>query len=171
MNFDVEKTIAILTSTPRAIEGLVGSFADGASDPEDWQPFDVLGHLIHGEKTDWIPRARIILEHGENVTFEAFDRFAQFEDSKGKALSELLSEFERLRAANLETLRSWHLTEKQLELRAMHPELGPVTLRQLLATWAVHDLTHIRQIVASMAKRYEDEVGPWREYLSILKES
>jgi len=135
----------------------------------DWQPYDVIGHLIHGEHTDWIPRARIILELGENRTFVPFDRFAQFENSKGKSVAQLLDEFAKQREASLDTLRSWNLTEEQLDLVGMHPELGTVTLRQLLATWVVHDLTHIRQIVAAMAKRYDAEVGPWKGYLSILK--
>ena len=132
-------------------------------------PFDIVGHLIHGEETDWIPRARIILEHGDKQTFVPFDRFAQFENSKGKSLTQLLDEFAKLRAENLDTLRSWSLTDAQLDLEGMHPELGRVTLRQLLATWVVHDLNHVRQIVTAMAKRYEGEVGVWKEYLSILK--
>jgi hypothetical protein len=134
-----------------------------------WEPFDVVGHLIHGEETDWIPRARIILEQGENRTFIPFDRFAQFERSKGKSLANLLDEFEKLRAENIDTLRSWNLTEEHLDLEGIHPELGTVTLRQLLATWVVHDLNHIRQIVTAMAGKYSGEVGVWKEYLSILK--
>ena len=170
MNFNLEKTIAILSATPDTVDGLVRSFGDEASDPENWQPFDVVGHLIHGEKTDWIPRPRTILEQGENRTFVPFDRFAEFEDSKGKSVVELLSEFARLRALNLDILREWNLTGEQLDLRGMHPELGEVTLRQLIASWVVHDLTHIRQIGSAMAKLYTDEVGPWREYLSILND-
>ena len=141
----------------------------GEETKAEWQPYDVVGHLIHGEETDWIPRARIILEQGEDRTFVPFDRFAQFERSEGKSLDELLDEFAALRAENLETLRAWNLTSAQLDLRGMHPELGESTLRQLLATWVVHDLNHIRQIVTAMAGRYGGEVGPWREYLSILK--
>jgi hypothetical protein len=124
--------------------------------------------LIHGEETDWIPRARIILQQGENRTFVPFDRFAQHERSKGKSLAQLLDEFAELRRENLDTLRSWSLTDTQLDLEGIHPELGRVTLRQLLGTWVVHDLNHIRQITTVMAKRYEEEVGPWKEYLSIL---
>jgi hypothetical protein len=135
-----------------------------------WVPFDVVGHLIHGEETDWIPRARIILAQGEERTFVPFDRFAQFEKSKGRSMTQLLDEFGRLRAENLDILRSWNLSEEQLDLRGVHPELGPVTLRHLLATWVVHDLNHIRQIVVEMAHRYDSEVGPWREYLSILEQ-
>ncbi|MEP7149559.1 MAG: DinB family protein [Acidobacteriota bacterium] len=133
-------------------------------------PYDVIGHLIHGEKTDWIPRARIILEQGEHRSFVAFDRFAQFENSKGKSLTELLDEFARLRTENVDTLRVWNLTDEQLvDLEGLHQELGRVTLRQLLATWVVHDLNHVRQIVTVMARRYDTEVGVWKEYLSILK--
>jgi len=144
-------------------------WTSGARDSEEWSPFDIVGHLIHGEQTDWIPRARIILEQGADPTFVPFDRFAQFENSKGKSLTQLLDEFARLRTENLDTLRSWNLTDEQLDLEGNHPELGRVTLRQLIATWLVHDLTHIRQLVTVMAKRYEQEVGGWREYLAILK--
>jgi hypothetical protein len=135
----------------------------------EWQPYDIVGHLIHAELTDWIPRARIILDQSADPTFVPFDRFAQFENSKGKSLVQLLDEFTKLRAENLDTLRSWNLTDELLELEGNHPELGRVKLRELLATWLVHDLTHIRQIVTVMAKRYELAVGVWKEYLSILK--
>ena len=178
MNFDIEHSIEILSSTPGTLRSLLGGLSEvwtapAGQNPGDegakaWQPFDVLGHLIHGEETDWIPRARIILEMDENKTFVPFDRFAQFEKSKGKSLEDLLNEFQRLRGANLETLRSWALTNSDLDLEGMHPELGRVTLRQLLATWVVHDLNHIRQIVTAMARNYETEVGVWKAYLSIL---
>lgn len=173
MKFTIERLVSILLATPQTIRVLLSGEAVTSPDESDsstteWRPFDVVGHLIHGEVTDWVPRARIILEQGENRTFEPFDRFAQFELSKGKSLAELLDEFDRLRTANIETLRSWELTDEQLALEGMHPELGPVTLRQLIATWAVHDLNHIRQIATAMAKRYDAEVGPWREYLGIL---
>jgi hypothetical protein len=169
MQTHVSNIVEILATTPQTVRALLaGGTANTDSSTTEWQPFDVLGHLIHGEVTDWVPRARIILEQGENRTFEPFDRFAQFDLSKGKSLSELLDEFERLRTENIETLRSWELTDEQLALEGMHPELGQVTLRQLLATWAVHDLNHIRQIATAMAKRYETEVGPWKQYLGIL---
>jgi hypothetical protein len=148
---------------------LSGEWTSAAGDSSEWAPFDVVGHLIHGEKTDWIPRARIILEQGDNLTFVPFDRFAQVENSIGKSITQLLDEFGKLRGENLETLRSWDLTPDQLDLEGVHPELGRVTLRQLLATWVVHDLNHIRQIVTAMAKRYDGEVGVWKDYLSILK--
>jgi hypothetical protein len=129
---------------------------------------DVVGHLINGEETDWVPRARIILEQGEAQPFEPFDRFAQFGRFAGWSLEQLLDRFAELRQANLDVVRGWRLTEAQLALKGRHPELGPVTLRELLATWAVHDLNHLAQISRVLAKRYTDEVGPWRAYLSVL---
>jgi len=148
--------------------GLAGECADSGGDEADWGPFDVLGHLIFGEETDWIPRARIILEHGDSRPFVPFDRFAQFEKFKGRSMDELLGMFEEARAANVETLREMGITAKQLELRGMHPELGPVTLGQLLATWVVHDLDHVAQVAEGMARPYEAAVGPWKAYLPIL---
>lgn len=174
MKFEVENAIEVLSATPGTLRVLLGGLSDGwassSSNSEDsWQAFDAVGHLIHGEETDWIPRARIILEQGGNRTFVPFDRFAQFEKSKGKTLSDLLAAFEAAREKSLSELRSWNLTGEHLELKGMHPELGEVSLSQLLATWVVHDLNHVRQIVTSMAKQYYTEVGPWKEYLSILK--
>jgi hypothetical protein len=134
-----------------------------------WSPFDVIGHLIHGEKTDWIIRAKIILADGPIKEFESFDRFAQFENSKGKTLNQLLDEFEMLRVQNLEQLRSMNISIKDLSLEGTHPQFGKVTLKELLATWATHDLGHIAQISRVMAKQYKAEVGPWIEYLGILK--
>jgi hypothetical protein len=127
-----------------------------------------VGHLIHGERTDWIPRARTVLEQGANRRFTPYDRFAQFRESKGKTLGELLDEFERLRGRNLETLAAWQLTESQFALEGQHPELGAVTLRQLLASWVVHDLGHIAQCARVMAKQYREAIGPWAEYLPIV---
>lgn len=172
MHFDLEQAIQVLERTPAALRSLLADlpaeWIQGYEGPETWSPFDVVGHLIHGEQTDWIPRARIILEHRESRTFEPFDRFAQFEASQGKTLGDLLGEFERLRAENLETLRGLDLSPDDLARKGRHPELGTVTLRQLLATWVVHDLGHITQIARAMATQYGDEVGPWRAYLSIL---
>ena len=125
--------------------------------------------MIHGEETDWIPRAEIILGQGENPTFEPFDRFAQFEKSKGETLNDLIEIFTRLRSKNLEILRQMNLTEEKLKLKGIHPELGEVTLEQLLATWVVHDLTHIKQIVTVLAGKYAENVGVWKQYLSILQ--
>lgn len=173
MKFQVEQAVEILSRTPVVLDSLLENLSDEwinkEENRENWGPFDIVGHFIHGEETDWIPRAEIILAQGENPIFEPFDRFAQFEKSQGKTLGELLAAFARLRRESLETLRSWNLTDEQLNLKGIHPELGKVTLRQLLATWVVHDLTHIRQIVTVLAKEYSENVGAWKEYLSILK--
>ena len=189
MRFSVEKSIEVLSATPGTLRSLLAGLsndwtgtlpsdadasAEGNRTPQSdtpnraWDAFDVVGHLIHGEETDWIPRARIILEQGDDRTFVPFDRFAQFEKSRGRSLTDLLSEFERLRRANIDELHGWELTDAQLDLEGTHPELGRVTLRQLVATWVVHDLNHVRQIATAMAKKYDGEVGPWKEYLSIL---
>ena len=172
MTFDLAETIQLLSSTPDALRSLLQSlpedWARTSDEPGSWAPFDVIGHLLHGEETDWLPRAEIILAQAENTTFVPFDRFIQFESSKGKTLTELLDQFSLLRRRNLETMRSWQLSEAQLDLPGVHPELGPVNLRQLLATWAVHDLNHLRQIIVAIAKHYEHAVGPWKQYLSIL---
>ena len=173
MDFEIDKAIEVLSRTPRVVRQLVEGISDewtrGDSEKDSWNPFDIVGHFIHGEKTDWIPRARIILAQGENLEFVPFDRFAQFEDSKEKSLVELLDLFAKLRDENLQSLAEMDLTEERLELKGMHPELGEVTLRQLLSTWVVHDLNHIRQIVTVMASNYVGNVGPWRDYLSILQ--
>ena len=172
MNFQIEKAVEILSQTPytlsRMLDGLSSEWTQSFGDTENWSPYDVIGHLIHGEENDWIPRAEIILAQGDDRTFVPFDRLAQFKKSKGKTLSDLLTEFAHLRNANIERLVSWQLTSDQLALKGTHPELGLVTLKQLLATWVVHDLNHIRQIVTYMAAKYADNVGPWKAYLSIL---
>lgn len=170
--FDLPQTLDILGRTPTVVDTLLRGTAsawhavnEGA---DTWSAFDVVGHLIYGEETDWVPRARIILEHGDGRPFEPFDRFAQFRRFADWSLDHLLDRFAELRQANLETVRSWQLTDSELALPGRHPELGAVNLRQLLATWAVHDLNHIAQISRVMAKRYTEEVGVWRAYLSIL---
>ena len=140
----------------------------GNEGPETFSPFDNLGHLIDGEETDWIPRARLILAQGPSVRFEPYDRFRHRGRNAGRTLQSLQSEFEKLRLANLELLRSWQLTPAQLELRGEHPALGPVTLRQLLAAWVVHDLGHVAQVARVMAKQYAHEVGPWLPFLPVL---
>ena len=172
MEFELNRAIAVLERTPATLRELMWDLPEAwvstSGDRSDWGPFDILGHLIHGELTDWIPRARIILESQDQRPFESFDRQAQFEASAGKSVEELLREFEDLRRENLVTLRSWDLTEEDLAGVGRHPELGQVTLRQLLATWVVHDLGHLAQISRSMARRYGNEVGPWREYLPVL---
>jgi len=173
MKFQIYQAVEILENTPSVLKFLLGNLSDGwtksENNKDDWSPFDVVGHYIYAEETDWIPRAEIILNQGKNRTFEPFDRFAQFELSKGKTLNELLEIFAEKRRKSLITLNSWNLTEKHLQLKGIHPELGEVTLEQLLSTWVVHDLTHIRQIVTNLAKKYTENVGVWKEYLSILK--
>ena len=174
MKFDLNRAIEILSQTPytllRMLDELSPEWTESSGDPGYWAPYDVIGHLIHGEETDWIPRAKIILEHGETRAFEPFDRVAMFEESRGKSIGQLLDTFAQLRAENLRELQAMSLTADLLDKRGHHPELGVVTLRQLLSTWVVHDLGHIRQIVRVMSKQYGDAVGPWRAYLSILEE-
>ena len=169
---DLQVAVEMLGRTPATLRamlgGLPGEGAAGGGDEADWGPFDVVGHLIFGEETDWIPRARIILEYGDSRPFVPFDRFAQFERFKGRSMDELMGMFEDARAANVETLRGMGITPEQLDLPGMHPELGPVTLGQLLATWVVHDLDRIAQIAEGMARPYDRAVGPWKAYLPIL---
>lgn len=172
MSFDLSETLDILARTPAVVDTLLRGTSDSwhaiNEGPGTWSAFDVVGHLIQGEETDWIPRARIILEHGEARPFEPFDRFAQLHRFSGWPLDQLLDRFAELRQENLEIVRNWRLTDAQLALPGRHPELGAVTLRELLATWAVHDLNHIAQIARVMATRSTQEVGAWRAYLSIL---
>ncbi|HEY3258122.1 MAG TPA: DinB family protein [Gemmatimonadaceae bacterium] len=172
MSFDLSDAIAVLERTPATFQALLGGLPEtwttSNEGPNTFSPFDVVGHLIHGERTDWIPRARIILAQGPSRRFEPYDRFAQVRESAGKSLAQLLDEFARLREENLATLRSWNLSERELALEGEHPELGPVSLRQLLATWVAHDLGHIGQTTRVMAKRYRESVGPWRAYLPVL---
>ena len=171
--FKLDAAMEILERTPQTVAAMLDGLSDdwigGGDDEKDWAPFDIVGHLIHGEEADWIPRAEIILTHGANRPFTPFDRFAQFEASKGKTLEDLLATFKKLRAENLEKLASWNLRQDQLDLKGMHPELGEVTLAQLLATWAVHDLNHIDQISRKLAGKYRGAVGPWQAYLSVLE--
>jgi hypothetical protein len=171
-SFVMDEAVAILARTPAALDALLRGLPDGwiaaHEGGESWSPFDVIGHLIHGERTDWMPRARIILEYGEARPFDKFDRFAQFAVSEGRTLASMLDEFARLRQANLRELTKLGLTEADLDRRGQHPELGGVTLRQLLATWVAHDLDHVVQISRVLARQYSDEVGPWRAYLRIV---
>ena len=170
--FDLGQAIAVLERTPSVFRALLGglpaAWTSPNEGPDTFSAFDNLGHLVHGERTDWIPRARIILEHGRSRQFEPFDRFAQFHESRGKSVGDLLDELDRLRAESLNTLRGWQLTDRELALEGEHPALGRVTLAQLLATWVVHDLGHLAQTSRVMAKQYRDEVGPWRAYLPVL---
>jgi hypothetical protein len=172
MEFDLTTGIAVLERTPQTLRamlaGLPSTWTEATEGPETWSPYDIVGHLIHGERTDWIPRAQIILAQGAHRRFTPFDRFAQFRESQGKSLADLLDEFARLRAENLVTLAGWHVTEAQLALVGEHPAFGPVTLRQLLATWVAHDLGHVAQTARVMAKQYREAIGPWRAYLPIM---
>jgi hypothetical protein len=170
--FSIDEAVAILSRTPATLDALLRGLPDtwtvANEGGKTWSPFDVVGHLIHGERTDWIPRARIILENGEARPFDKFDRLAQFAVSKDRSLSALLDEFASLRRQNLDELRALDLTDDDLERRGTHPELGVVTLRQLLSTWVAHDLDHVVQISRVLARQYSDEVGPWRAYLRII---
>jgi uncharacterized damage-inducible protein DinB len=172
MEFELEQAGEILRRTPLTLNTLLRDLPDQwvrhKEGTDSWSVYDVVGHLIHGEETDWIPRAKIILRDGESRTFEPFDRFAMLEDSGGKSLAELLDQFERLRVENLVELEEMNLTSEILKKRGRHPELGVVSLQELLSTWVVHDLNHIGQIVRVMAKQYTERVGPWKAYLSIL---
>lgn len=172
MQFHLTHALEVLERTPGTFRAFLGCLTDAWTAPNEgpdtFSAFDNLGHLIHGERTDWIPRARIILAQGPNRRFEPFDRFAQYRESQGKSLTDLLDEFARLRAANLVVLRDWRLSDDQLALEGEHPELGRVTLRQLLAAWVVHDIGHVAQTARVLAKQYRDAIGPWRAYLPIV---
>lgn len=172
--FELDEACALLARTPGALDALLRDAPEGwvraNEGGETFSPFDVVGHLIHGERTDWMARVRVILEHGEACAFEPFDRFAQREASRGLSLAALLHTFAALRAENLTALRALRLTANDLARRGRHPALGSVTLGELLATWVVHDLDHLGQIARVMAKRYADDVGPWGAYLRVLGE-
>ncbi|MCB0643947.1 MAG: DinB family protein [Phaeodactylibacter sp.] len=172
MTFDLQKSIEILSRTPSVLEALLAGVCEDwwrhNEGENTWSPFDIVGHLIHGEQTDWIPRAKIILSDAQDKTFKPFDRFAQFQAQQGKSMDELLQRFKTLRAANLKTLEAFNLNVTHWSLTGMHPELGPVTLKELLSTWVVHDLGHIAQVSRVMAKQYGTEVGAWTAYLGIL---
>jgi len=173
MEYRIDKALEILEQTPKTIHSFLENVSDDwlfCDEGENtWSPFDILGHLIHGEKTDWIPRLKIVLSNSENKTFPVFDRFAQFEASKGKTVQQLFREFSELRQENLSYLKSLNLSEAQLLQQGAHPELGLVTAKELLACWVTHDLGHIAQIARVMAKQYKKEVGPWIAYIPILK--
>ncbi len=170
--FDLERARALLAHTPELLRTRLAGLPpdwEGADEGVDtFSPFEVVGHLVHGERADWIPRLELLLEHGPDVTFEPYDRFAQREESRGKSLADLLDEFEELRTANLARLGDLALDEAALDRTARHPELGPVTARQLIAAWMVHDLSHLSQINRVIAHQWRDEVGPWSAYMRIL---
>lgn len=173
MKFELNKAIQILARTPDILEVMLTSLSEewlmNNEGQNTWSPYDVVGHLIHGEKTDWIVRAKIILSDLEDKTFEPFDRFAQMGETDAKSLVELLGEFKSLREENLAALNQLGITESDLEKKGIHPELGEANLKSLLSAWVVHDLGHIAQISRVMAKQYKTEVGPWSAYLNILK--
>ena len=174
MEFDLGQGIAVLERTPSALRALLVGLPDPwlrqNEGPETWSPREVIGHLIEGERSDWIPRARIVMAQGASTAFEPFDWIAhQRSMSAGAPIHELIETFAQMRGRNLATLRAWELTPKQLELTGIHPEFGPVTLKQHLATWVAHDLGHLVQITRTMARQYRDAVGPWKAYLSALR--
>lgn len=172
MQYSLKRSYEILERTPAVLNVLLAGLSYDWIIPNEGQetfsPYDVIGHLIHGEKTDWTERAKMILEFGNNQTFVQWNRFAQYEESKGKSLQQLLEEFAFIRKDNVVWLKSLNLTETDLDKKGMHPVLGEVTLRNLLATWVTHDLTHIAQITRVMAKQYKEEMGPWPEFFRIL---
>lgn len=172
MDFDLAHGTAVLRRTPAALaallDGLPPGWAEGDEGPGTWSPRQVVAHLLHGERTDWIPRARVILARGETRRFPPFDRAAHLQEAAGRPLEALLADFARERAASLRVLEGWSLGEAELSLKGEHPEFGEVMLRQLLATWVAHDLAHLAQVGRTMARQLRDAVGPWRAYLSVM---
>lgn len=172
MNHDLSHSVALLACTPATLKSLLQDLPEAWTSTNEgentWSVFDVVGHLVHGERTDWMPRAKRILEFGEAKAFDPFDRFAQSRESQGKSLPQLLDEFAHLRADNLEQLRALHLQSQDFERRGRHPALGTVTLSELLAAWAAHDLTHFHQISRIMAYQYREAVGPWNKFLGVM---
>ena len=170
--FDLEEARAILAATPATLDAwlrrLPAEWVHVRERADTWSPFEIVGHLIHGEKTDWMPRVRILLEHGEGRAFDKFDRFAQATESAGRSLDDLLDEFARLRAGTIQSLVALDLQPADLDRRGRHPELGVVTLRQLLATWVAHDFDHLMQLARVMGSQLTDDVGPWRAYLRVI---
>jgi len=171
--FNLQGTIALLTHTPGALDSLLRGLPDTwihrSEGENSWTVFEVVGHLIHGDRTDWIPRAKMILNFGDSRPFESFDRGGHKQEIQGKSMGQLLDEFARARTESLAALRGLNLTQRDLEKRGLHPTLGQVNLSQLLATWAAHDLTHLHQISRIMAHQYREAVGPWSVYLGVLQ--
>jgi len=173
MQHNLHDTISLLARTPAALNSLLRDLPETWTvrneGEKTWSAFDIVGHLIHGERTDWMPRTKMILQFGETKSFEPFDRWGQERESKGRSLAQLLDDFARLRSENLSELRALNLRPQDLERRGTHPSLGAVTLSQLLATWAAHDLTHLHQISRVMAHQYREAVGPWTKFLGVLR--
>lgn len=173
-HYRLDEAVALLQRTPDTLRamlsGLPAVWIDSNEGAGSWSPYDVVGHLIHGERTDWIPRVKHLLAHGESQPFPPFDREAMFRDSGGQSIDDLLDTFADLRRESLASLAQLALTEADLDRTGRHPALGVVTLRQHLASWVVHDLTHLHQIARTMAHRYDREVGPWRAYLSVIRD-
>jgi hypothetical protein len=173
MEHNLDDTVRLLARTPAGLDALLRDLPETwtlRNEGENtWSAFDVIGHLIHGERTDWMPRAKMILQFGETRAFEPFDRWGHVRESEGKSLGQLLDEFARLRGENLSELRAMNLRPEDLKRRGRHPALGVVTLSELLATWVVHDLTHLHQISRVMAQQYREAVGPWNQYLGVLQ--
>ena len=173
MEHNLQDTIALLAHTPAVLDTFLRNLPERwtlRNEGENtWSAFDVVGHLIDGERVNWMPRARMIRQSGETEVFEPFDRFGHLRESEGKSLGQLLDEFARLRSTNLDELRGWNLEHEDLELHGRHPAFGAVTLSQLLAAWATHDLTHLHQISRIMAHQYRETVGPWSKYLGVLQ--
>jgi len=172
MQHNLQNTISLLTRTPAALNALLRDLPETwtfRSEGENtWSAFDIIGHLNHGERTDWMPRVKVVLQFGETQSFEPFDRQGHAREIQSKSLGQLLDEFVRLRSENLTELRALNLRQEDLERRGRHPSLGVVTLSALLATWAAHDLTHLHQISRVMAHQYREAVGPWSVYLGVL---
>lgn len=171
MQFDIEKALPVLERTPQVIEsllyGLPDEWINSNEGGDTWTPIDIVAHLIHGEKTDWIPRTQIILGEGSKE-FTPFDMEGHVKEKEGKTLPQLLDEFKVLRKENLAQLKAVEFSPEMLENTGIHPVLGPVTLRHLLAAWVVHDLTHIHQLSRVMAKQYDEAVGPWKQFMGVL---
>ncbi|MEZ5017674.1 MAG: DinB family protein [Flavipsychrobacter sp.] len=173
MQYNLNEAVTILSRTPEVLNSLLKNlpkdWVKNNEGADTWSPYDVVGHMVHGERKDWTERMNIILSDAEDKTFQPFDRFAQLTESKGKSMEILLEDFAILRARNLLLLQEANITDVDLDKKGIHPALGEVTLRQLLSTWVVHDLNHTAQITRVMAKQYKENVGPWQEYLRILK--
>jgi hypothetical protein len=173
MSHNLDDTLSLLARTPATLNTLLRDLPESwtlRNEGENtWNAFDVVGHLVHGERADWMPRVNCILQHGEAQAFEPFDRWAQDRESKGKSLAQLLDEFASLRSENLAALCALNLQPQDLARRGLHPSLGTVTLSQLLATWAAHDMTHLHQLSRIMAWQYRENVGPWSQYLGVLQ--